>query len=136
MFRKKQSVAGLLLSFLFLAPSAMAQGTETQTLGISEAAIATAIEDLVPQGVSETFQSDVGKLYAFTRVSGAEGEEIIKHMWFYKDKLMTEIQLSVKSASWRTYSSKKILPQWTGQWKVEILDEDGRVLKTLQFMIE
>ncbi len=136
MFLKKLSLPVLLLSFLFLSSLAIAQDPESQTLEIPEAAIATAIESRVPQGISDTFQSDVGKLYAFTRIAGAKDETTVKHMWFYNDKLMTEIRLPVKSTSWRTYSSKTILSSWTGQWKVEIVDEDGRVLKSLPFTIE
>ncbi len=107
-----------------------------QGVRVEDAAIATDVIDLTPQGVSDTFPATISKLYAFTRIVGAEGETMVKHLWFYKDRLMAEVELPVRSPSWRTYSSKNILPSWTGNWRVDITDEDGNLLKSLEFTVE
>ena len=136
MFGKKILMLLMLLPFMGFTPLGWAQDQEDAKLQITEAAVATAILDRSPQGTSENFSSDVGRLFAYTRVLGSEGDTVIKHLWFYGDQLLAEIRLSVKSPNWRTYSSKKILPQWTGPWRVDITDEKGLVLKKLNFTID
>jgi len=106
------------------------------SLAIGEAVIATSMDNLAPLGVADSFNSDVEKLYAFTRIQGAEGEALVKHLWFHHDDLVAEVELSVRSANWRTYSSKKILPSMTGQWKVDVTDESGTLLTSIPFTVE
>jgi len=108
----------------------------TSSLTVSEAAIATSVESLTPQGASDSFESNVGKLYAFTKITGAEGETSVKHLWFQGDHLVAEVELPVKAASWRTYSSKTITPDMVGPWKVDVTAQDGTVLKSIPFIIK
>lgn len=107
----------------------------TAEIEVIEAAIAKNIVDLTPADVSEKFSSDVGRLYCYTRVKGGAGGLII-HKWYYKDTLVAAVPLSLKYPIHRTYSSKKILREWKGDWRVEITKEDGSVLKTLVFTLE
>ncbi len=116
---------------LFLTPFAQAED-----LSVTEAVVATSVENLVPEGVAETFDAAVGKLYAFSRIIGAEGETTVKHLWFHEDNLITEVALLISSPNWRTYSSKKLLPSMTGSWRVDITQRDGTVLKSLPFTVE
>ena len=136
MIRKNISTALALITVLFVFRIALAEKEKSETVKVSQAAIAAGVKALAPQGVSDRFPSTIGKLYAFSKITGIPKDTFVKHQWYYGDKLMTEIRLSVKPASWRTYSSKTILPEWTGQWHVKILDEDSKVLKTLPFTIE
>lgn len=104
-------------------------------LKISEAVICTDVSDRTPTGIAQSFPSDIKKLYCFTKVVGATKETFVKHLWYFDHQMMAEVTLPVKSARWRTYSSKKILPQWQGSWKVEIQDENGQILTTVDFEI-
>ncbi|NDY42740.1 DUF2914 domain-containing protein [Dissulfurirhabdus thermomarina] len=122
----------LVVAALFLLPF-LAQAQELQ---VHDAAIATFIEDRMPQGVGETFPADVGKLYAFTRIVGAEAETTVTHKWYHGDQLMAEITLPVRSNNWRTWSSKNIWQGWTGQWRVDVVGPDGTVLKSITFTIQ
>ena len=87
-------------------------------------------------GVAQSFPPDVGKLYCFTKVKGANGESYIKHQWYYGEKRMASVRLKVDSGVWRTFSSKNVLPTWTGDWKVVITTDSGEVLKTIEFKIQ
>ena len=121
---------------LVLNSNLMAQEVSNSEFRVSEAAIATGIKHLVPIGISETFPSTVGTLYAFTKIQGPGGESHVLHRWIYGGEVRAEISLPVISKSWRTYSSKVILPEWKGDWKVEILSEDGSLLLSLSFIVE
>ncbi len=132
------SILGLF--FLTGATAALGQMMEesesASSLSVSEGVVATAVENLTPIGAGDTFGAEVGTLYAFTRINGAETETLVKHLWFHGDNLMAEIELPVRSVNWRTYSSKNVLPSWTGQWKVDVTDEDGNLLISIPFVIE
>ena len=144
---KKLYLWSAILLFFVWVPTASTQTPEAppappappatiSSLTVSEAAIATAMEGLTPQGASDSFESSVGKLYAFTKITGSEGGTSVKHLWFRGDHLVAEVELPVKAASWRTYSSKTILPDMTGQWKVDVTANDGTVLKSIPFTIK
>jgi hypothetical protein len=106
------------------------------SLVVSESAIATGMEGLTPQGAADSFESGVGKLYAFTKITGAQGETSVKHLWFHGDHLVAEVELPVKASTWRTYSSKTIMPDMTGPWKVDVTAQDGTVLKSIPFTVK
>ncbi len=102
---------------------------------ISSAVIARSVEDREPQGEGTRFPADIGQLVCHTRVEGAQGEAAIYHVWRHGDTLHAKVQLSVRSASWRTWSRKRIHPSWTGPWSVDIEDAEGNVLQSLSFTI-
>ncbi|MBI5560472.1 MAG: DUF2914 domain-containing protein [Deltaproteobacteria bacterium] len=101
-----------------------------------EASISKAVVNLAPSGAAEKFSPTAGKLFCYTKVEGAKAGEMVTHRWYYKETLMAVIPLEIKSPAYRTYSSKKILPSWTGKWRVEIVGEDGTLLKTIPFTVE
>ena len=106
------------------------------SLSVQEMVVATDIERFKPIGVAERFPSTVGKLFCFTKIMGAKGETSVRHLWFYGDRLMSEVLLPVQRISWRTFSSRTIRPEWTGSWRVDITAEDGTLLKSVSFTIQ
>ena len=109
---------------------------EKTKIGVVGAAICKEVKDLSPVSENEVFRSDVRKLYCFTRVTGANGGDKIKHIWYYQDKKLAEITLSIKSPDFRTYSSKKIKAYQKGKWRVEVMSLEGVNLATLNFTIK
>ena len=105
-------------------------------LSVEAAVIATGVENLTPMGVADKFPANTGKLYCYSKIIGGGEGSSVKHIWYYGDKKADEIILSIKSSSFRTYSYKTIQSDWTGRWKVEIVADDGTILKTLEFVIE
>ena len=124
----------LLLGMISLIFSGVALA-ET-TLYVEAAVIATGVENLTPMGVADKFPANTGRLYCYSKIIGGGEGSSIKHIWYYGDKKVDEIILSIKSPSFRTYSYKTIPFDWTGRWKVEIGADDGTILKTLEFVIE
>lgn len=112
------------------APAASEAG-----LTIEKLAIAPQIENREPVNPGTDFSADVGRLYCYTKVVGAKGEVSIKHLWHFNDKKVDEITLAVKSANFRTRSSKLINPKQTGQWRVDVTDEAGKMLDSISFTI-
>jgi len=103
---------------------------------IEDWAIATTIENRIPQRTAQSFPATIGNLICFTKVVGSKTETSITHTWYYQDKKMAEVVLPVRSPYWRTWSSKKIMPQWKGPWRVDVTSQEGVLLKTITFTIE
>lgn len=119
----------LLLVALWFAPGVC------MAMEVSEAAITTGIKDRRPVDVNETFPASTGRLYCFTELTGASPDETVTHVWYREGKEMARVKLPVRSSSWRTWSSKTLLPEWSGKWKVEILDGEEKLLKVIPFAL-
>ena len=89
---------------------------------------------LIGEGVE--FASDAGQIYCMTRIKGLQGPTTVTHAWYYEGQAKARVELKVGSSDWRTWSSKKILPAWTGNWEVKVLDETGKVLATFGFTVK
>lgn len=100
------------------------------------ATMCTEIQDREPVGAGKTFPAAVGKLYCHTLVEGCQDSTKVTHVWYYGEKKMAEVTLPVASSRWRTWSSKQILESWTGDWHVDILDQDGTALTSASFHIQ
>lgn len=103
---------------------------------IQDAVVCRDIVDRTPVGAGSVFNREVGKLYCYCRVVGVETESYIYHNWYYNGALKASVKLSVRSDNWRTYSSKTINPEWTGEWMVEILSESGTPLGNIVFSVQ
>ena len=70
------------------------------------------------------------------QIVGAQEDTEITHVWYYQDSELARVTLPVRSSNWRTYSSKRFLPQWAGKWVVVVLDEEQNEIATIPFLLE
>lgn len=68
----------------------------------------------------------------FTELNGLSGQNVT-HQWTHNDKVMFEKTFEVKGERWRVWTSKTLIPAWTGSWTVNVLDEDRSVLASNSF---
>ena len=101
---------------------------------VAEAVMCRDVQDRQPVGESDSFPADVGKVWCWSKIKDGQGTTIT-HTYHYAGEEKAVIPLAIGSPLWRTYSHKKILPNWTGEWRVNIVAEDGTVLKSLGFTI-
>ncbi len=93
-------------------------------------------EQLALAGESATFPAGTDQIYCRTLITGAEEPTSVVHVWYHEGKTMARVDLAVRSSHWRTKSSKRLLPEWTGQWEVRVLDASGTLLETATFTVE
>ena len=129
------TVCAIVLLGFYPAPLP-AQEETTTAVHLEEAAICRQVENRTPIGIGSVFPAEIGRLYCFTKVVGATEDTAIVHHWYLNGKLKASITLPVKSASWRTWSSKDISPDETGDWMVELLSEDGKALESILFLVQ
>ena len=108
---------------------------ETSPLQIDEIKICRGIIGKQPMGSGTVFPDTTNRLYCFTAVNAANPPSKISHIWFHRNNKLAEIVLDVQQESWRTWSSKRIIPQWKGPWRVEILDESGLLIGKMEFEV-
>jgi hypothetical protein len=109
---------------------------EGQELVVTQIVTCTEVEAREPVGVNTVFPDTVGTLYCYTEIKGALTPTKVKHIWYHLDEERASIELDVKSETWRTWSSKRIIPQWAGKWRIDVVDAKGDVLKSHDFTIE
>jgi hypothetical protein len=102
---------------------------------LAEAVVCQDVVDRAPVGSGDVFAKEVPKVYCFTRVVGAEGSQLT-HNWYYKGTLKASVKLNVRSSNYRTWSSKTMMPEWTGEWMVEILSAEGKPLESIIFILK
>ena len=125
------TVIGFALAAL-LAP----QGVSAQSgLTVPEYSVATMVVDRMPSGVAMTFPANVGRVSAWTRIQGSNGNSMIHHVWIHDGVERADVELRIGGSPWRTWSDKAIAPEWTGDWRVEVRDDRGNVLETIRFTV-
>jgi hypothetical protein len=127
---KHAAVILVAIGFVLFSCSVFAAEVETGQ-------ICTAVVERACEGAGTAFPADVGKVYAFTRVLGMDSGSSITHRWIFRDRNMAEVELDIGGPDWRTWSSKKIDSLWSGDWRVEIVDNsDSSVIDIMEFSIE
>jgi hypothetical protein len=126
------SACCLVLIFLFTAGPARAADNG---LEITEMAVTTKIVRGNPiDSVHRISSASVKALYCFTRLQSATGKEmVIRHIWYRDNEKVGEYALPVREKRWRTFSKKMIEKGWSGDWRVEAIDSEGHILKTVTF---
>lgn len=111
-------------------------GALAQEITVSQAVVCQEIVDRMPVGSGDVIPAGTERVFCFTRIDGAIGETEITHNWYYKGALKASVVLPVRTSEWRTWSSKTLLPEWTGDWMVEVLSKDGTPLESLIFFVQ
>ncbi len=109
--------------------------TTAADITVAEAVIATSIVDRQAGDNVTSVASDVGKVYCWTRLTGADAEVQVQHVWYHGDNEMARVNLKIAASNWRTWSSKNITPDRAGAWHVDIVGPDGNVLDSVSFTV-
>lgn len=100
-----------------------------------EAILCSGIAERVPIDTVSEFGPEVERVYLWTKISGATDTLLIRHLLIYEGKTVLDLELPVKSASWRTWSYKTIDGDWSGKWEAQVIGADGTVMATIPFMV-
>ncbi|BBO71513.1 hypothetical protein DSCA_54430 [Desulfosarcina alkanivorans] len=103
---------------------------------VAQAVVCQEVVDRVPVGAGDVIPAGTERVFCFTRIEGAGGDAEITHNWYYQGSLKASVVLPVRAGSWRTWSSKKMLPEWTGEWMIEVLSKDGTPLESVIFFVQ
>lgn len=118
------------------APGSGQTKAEQGGVQIQDATICQNVVNREPVGAGDVFPKEISKVFCYFRVVGVSGESSVTANWYYKGTLKASVQLPVRSPNWRTWTSKSMSPEWTGEWMVEILSAEGSPLGNIVFVIQ
>ena len=105
-------------------------------LAISKMEIAGSVENREPIGIAASFPATQEKVYCFLEFKDVPQDTTITYVWTLGQTDMGKVTQQVKKSSrWRTWANKSV-GGMKGDWKVDVLDESGAVLKSATFTVE
>jgi hypothetical protein len=105
------------------------------SLSLSWAAMCEKIDNLLPINKAITFPVSTGQVYCLTSFDAVPREMLVYHRWYHMDDLNTQVRLRIHPPQWTTFSTMQLRETDKGPWRVEVTDENGRILTVLRFSI-
>ena len=106
-------------------------------LKVKDIKICKFIKKRTPVGSDVIFTNNVDSLYCYTRIQNTGTKREVKHIWYYENQIMTQVRYNVrKSNIYRSWTKKTILPNQVGQWRVDVLDNNGTIIGSKKFEIK
>jgi hypothetical protein len=132
MLRKMLMVAALAAFFISIATA----HAEENLFTLEQMVVAIGIEEREPVGVSNLFQADIERVYCFVEARNIQRPTTVRTVWYHHDEEIASVQLELgQGFRWRTFSSMRIRER-TGAWRVDLLDEADRVMRSVDFEVE
>lgn len=94
---------------------------------VVRSAFTTEITEREPTENLQNLTNEKGQVKFFTELRDMSGQTAV-HRWEYEGKVVAEVEFNVKGPRWRVWSSKSLAPQWTGDWKVSVVNGAGEVI--------
>jgi hypothetical protein len=105
-------------------------------LTISRIEIAGSVENREPVGIAASFPATQEKVSCYLEFKDVPQDTTITYVWTLGQNDMGKVTQQVKKSwRWRTWANKS-LGGMKGDWKVDVLDESGAVLKSATFKVE
>jgi hypothetical protein len=100
-----------------------------------QATMCASLKEGSPCDPGAVFPVSQGKVLCFSSFDPVPRKTFIFHSWFHRDVLITRQKLTLNTPRWSTYSTIQLRESDKGPWRVEIADQDERILETLRFSI-
>jgi len=113
------------------APSG-ANSVSAHQLTVAEAGLGTGVVEHALTGRSDRFAEGT-RVFFWNRVLNGEQGMVLRHIWKLGDEIVMNSELVIGGPHWRTYSSYTLPPGSTGDWTLEAIGPDGRVLFHTEF---
>lgn len=118
---------------LLLLFAGLALGSNSLAGEVSRALFTIGVDNREPVIMVDSIDSSAYKSISFfTELNDLSGHNIT-HQWTFNDKIMFEKTFEVNGSRWRVWTSKTLIPSWTGTWTVNVLDDDRSVLASNSF---
>ncbi len=98
---------------------------------VARAQFTSGISDREPVDRLDPIPGHSAEVTFFTELRNLDGRTV-RHRWMHGGEAHAEVAFRVGGPRWRVWSSKQLLPDWHGEWTVEVVDEDGSVLGSRQ----
>jgi len=94
--------------------------------------LTSSVQDREPgPEITEAKVGDV--VVGWTQIRSGLGEVTVTHRWLHESENAGDVPLTIRSSPWRTWSRKTVSEP--GNWKFQVLDPKGNVLKEATFTV-
>jgi hypothetical protein len=113
-------------------PTAEADTELTEQVGFSRGRVTRAtftsgVQEREPIDNVQQTDSSAETIYYFTELRDMSGQTAT-HRWEHNGEVVAEINFNVNGPRWRVWSQKTLVPEFTGDWKVSVLNGAGEVI--------
>ena len=140
--KKRSFLFALFCASVLLVGKALSQGVPSPPTGpvaekptLVEAAMCASLKEGSPCNPGSVFAVNQGKVLCFSSFDPVPRKTFILHSWFHRDVLITRQKLTLNPPRWSTYSTIQLREADKGPWRVEIADQDEKIVETLRFSI-
>ncbi|MCD6586235.1 MAG: DUF2914 domain-containing protein [Desulfobacteraceae bacterium] len=124
-----------LIVILMLCLPLISSALEASPVTVNEMVFCMGIDHRKPVGIETHFPDSIERVFCYTKLSIIEDNTSISHVWYYNDTQMAIVDLAVNARSWRTWSSKRIVKEWTGTWRVDVISSTGIIICSDEFVV-
>lgn len=117
----------------FFTGNAMSIAMAETAVSVDNMVFARAVESRQPLGVSTEFDESVRQVFCWTKLTTQTMPVTIRHVWHKDGQKVLEVPLVLKHSTGRYWSQKNVTP---GQWRVDVVSDDGRVLDSAVFKVK
>ena len=120
------------------APAAAApKAAPAASFTIARMDLATGVENRLPTGIATAFPSTTEKVYCYLELNNVTASTSFTYVWTFGLNEMARVTQTANRtvAKYRTWSTKA-LGGMKGDWKVDLVDANGTVLKSAAFKVE
>ena len=112
------------------------QGTEVLSPSVKRFLLAKSVANNKPVGdLNDVTLNDngVAAVYAFSDVVGMK-DDFLFYEWFRNGKRVAKVRVGVWAKRWRSYSSKVLNERMRGSWRIELRNDEDRLLASADFL--
>lgn len=104
-------------------------------LTLVRAVMCESIQEYAPANPAVVFSIELGRVSCFTEFDPVPEKTYIQHKWYQNDRLITEKRLTINPPRWSSFTSVQLRESDKGPWRVEVTDENDKLMRTLRFSI-
>jgi hypothetical protein len=104
------------------------------TIIVDNAVICLDVRDRMPINETQHIDTNMSTIYCWTMLLNGEGKRI-RYLWYIGDDITASQWLTISSNKFRAWCPKAINNKTTGAAHVDVVDETGKILKTIGFEI-
>ena len=101
---------------------------------VDKALVCLDIKDRLPVQECQRISSNAGKIFCWAIFINGEGKKV-RYIWYIGEKVSASHWLNITSNRFRAWCPRNIDPRASGPSRVDIVDEQGRILKSIEFEI-
>ena len=101
---------------------------------VDKASVCLDIKDRLPVQECQRINSNAGKIFCWSVFINGEGKKV-RYIWYIGEKVSASNWLNITSNRFRAWCPRNIDPRVSGPSRVDIVDEQGRILRSIEFEI-